>query len=439
MKASLKSNELITKLKTKKAKIAVVGLGYVGLPLVCEFADRGFTAKGIDVDTQKILAIREGRSYIGDIEKHWLLKLVKSGKLSADNHFDFLAEADAIIICVPTPLNRAKDPDISFILAVTEEIKKRIRPGQLVVLESTTYPGTTEEVILPALQQSGLVCGRDFFLCFSPERVDPGNPHFKTRDIPKVVGGVTPFCTEVGKTLYSQVIKEVFTVSSSRTAEMTKLLENTFRIVNIGLINELARAADSLGVNIWEAVEAASTKPFGFMPFYPGPGIGGHCIGIDPLYLSWKARLHGEELHFIELARRMNAEMPRYVVTQAVYALNQKLGKAISRSKILLLGMSYKKDVSDIRESPSLDILHELKKLGAKVNYHDPHVPDFSEGGHRMKSTALTKAVLRGHDLVILTTNHTAFNKDMIAKNSRLIFDTRNFFKGMKLDNIVRL
>lgn len=439
MKATAKGSGLIKKIQLKKAKIAVIGLGYVGLPLVCEFADRGFTAKGIDVDTQKILAVRQGRSYIGDIETSWLKKLVKNGKLSADNHFDFLSEADAIIICVPTPLNRAKDPDISFILSVTEEIKKRIRPGQLVVLESTTYPGTTEEVILPALQQSGLVCGRDFFLCFSPERVDPGNPQYKTRDIPKVVGGVTPACTQVGKELYAQIIKQVFTVSTSRTAEMTKLLENTFRIVNIGLINELARAADSLGVNIWEAVEAASTKPFGFMPFYPGPGIGGHCIGIDPLYLSWKARLHGEELHFIELARRMNAEMPRYVVTQAVYALNQKLGKAISRSKILILGMSYKRDVSDIRESPSLDILHELKKLGAAVNYHDPHVPEFSEGGHSMKSMALTDALLRGHDLVILTTNHTVFDKKRIVKHSRLIFDTRNFFKGVQSNNIVRL
>ncbi|MBP9864951.1 MAG: nucleotide sugar dehydrogenase [Candidatus Omnitrophica bacterium] len=439
MKPLSSQKKLIAKLKSRKAKVAVVGLGYVGLPLVCEFASHGFTAKGIDVDTQKILAIREGRSYIGDIESEWLKKLVKGGKLSADNHFDFIEEADAVIICVPTPLNRSKDPDISFILSVTDEIKKRIHPGQLVVLESTTYPGTTEEVILPALQQSGLVCGRDFFLCFSPERVDPGNPNFKTRDITKVVGGVTPDCTEVGKMLYSQVIKRVFTVSTSRTAEMTKLLENTFRIVNIGLINELARAADSLGVNIWEAVEAASTKPFGFMPFYPGPGIGGHCIGIDPLYLSWKARLHGEELHFIELARRMNAEMPKYVVTQAVYALNQKLGKAVSRSKILLLGMSYKKDVSDVRESPALDILHELKELGAEVNYHDPHVPEITEGGLRLKSLPLTDAVLAKQDLVVLTTNHTVFNRQRIVKKSRLIYDTRNFFQDIHSDNIVRL
>ncbi len=432
-------NALLRKIKSKKAKVAVVGLGYVGLPLVCEFAARGFSAVGIDVDPEKIRDIRKGKSYIGDVDSKGLARLVKSGKLSAESDFDVAAEADAVIICVPTPLNRSKDPDISYILAVTEQIEKRIRPGQLVVLESTTYPGTTEEVILPALVKSGLVCGRDFFLCFSPERVDPGNPHFKTRDIPKVVGGITPACTEVGKALYAQIIRQVFPVSTSRTAEMTKLLENTFRIVNIGLINELARAAESLGVNIWEAVEAAKTKPFGYMPFYPGPGIGGHCIGIDPLYLSWKARLHGEELHFIELARRMNAEMPHYVVTQAVYALNQKLGKAVSRSKILILGVSYKKDVSDVRESPALDILHELKELGAQVAYHDPHVPELSEGLVRMKSLPLTDAVLRRHDLVLLATNHTAFNRSRIVKKSRLIYDTRNFFQGIRSQKLVRL
>ncbi len=430
---------LLKKIKTRKAKIAIVGLGYVGLPLVCEFAAKGFSVTGLDVDREKVISIRKGKSYIADVSSPWLAKLVRSGNLKADTNFDFLSDADAIIICVPTPLNRSKDPDISFILAVTEQIERRIRPGQLVVLESTTYPGTTEEVILPALSKSGLSCGRDFFLCFSPERVDPGNPRFKTRDIPKVVGGITSGCTEVGRALYEQIICEVFPVSSSRTAEMTKLLENTFRIVNIGLINELARAADSLKVNIWEAVEAAKTKPFGYMPFYPGPGIGGHCIGIDPLYLSWKARQQGEELHFIELARRMNAEMPRYIVAQAVYALNQKLGKAVSRSRILILGVSYKKDVPDVRESPALDILQELKGLGARLSYHDPFVPKLVEGALTMKSAALTETFLKRQDLVILTTNHSSFNRQRIVKHSRLIYDTRNFFHGFSSKNIVRL
>lgn len=436
---SIHHKKLLQKIASKKANVAVVGLGYVGLPLVCEFASRGFFSTGLDVDQEKVTLVRKGQSYIGDIDSSWLKKLVRSGKLEAESDFDLLEKADAVLICVPTPLNRAKDPDISFILSVTAEIAKRLRPGQLVVLESTTYPGTTEEVVLPELAKSGLICGKDFFLCFSPERVDPGNPHFKTRDITKVVGGITAACTEAGKALYGQIIKQVFPVSTSRTAEMTKLLENTFRIVNIGLINELARAAESLGVNIWEAVEAAKTKPFGYMPFYPGPGIGGHCIGIDPLYLSWKARLHGEELHFIELARRMNAEMPRHVVTQAVYTLNQKLGKAVKGARILLMGVSYKKDVSDVRESPALDILHELLELGANVSYYDPHVPEISEGELHMKSSKLSDSLLRSQDLVMLITNHSIFDRSRIARKSRLIYDTRNFFQGIKADHIVRL
>ncbi len=430
---------LLLKINSGRAKVVVVGLGYVGLPLVNEFAAAGFQAVGLDTDRRKVERISKGQSYIDDVPSAAVRKWVRAGRLSAQTDFEVLSSADAIVICVPTPLNRSRDPDISFILSVTQEIEKRIRPGQLVVLESTTYPGTTEEVVLPALSKKGLVAGKDFFLCFSPERVDPGNPHFKTRDITKVVGGVTADCGEVGAALYGKIIKKVFRVSTARTAEMTKLLENTFRIVNIGLINELARAAESLNVNIWEAIDAAKTKPFGYMPFYPGPGIGGHCIGIDPLYLSWKARLHGSELHFIELAKRVNSEMPHYVVTQAGLALNQYSGKAVSRSRILILGVTYKKDVCDTRESPALDILQALQKLGARVDYHDPHELRLKVGGNILTSVPLTPASIKKYDLLILTTDHSAFDKTMIVRNSRLIYDTRNFFKGMNEKNIVRL
>ncbi len=428
------------KIKTRKAHIAIIGLGYVGLPLACEFAKKGFRVTGLDIDSKRVLSIQRGRSYIGDIPSKELAALVKKGKLAASSDYESLSDqVDVVIICVPTPLNRVKDPDISYIVDAAAEIQKRLHSAELVILESTTYPGTTDEVILPALEKSGLSVGKDFFLCFSPERIDPGNPLFKTHNIPKVVGGITPVCTELAGLLYGQITTQVVAVSSSRTAEMTKLLENTFRIVNIGLINELARAAESLQVNIWEAVDAAKTKPFGYMPFYPGPGIGGHCIGVDPIYLSWKARVHGTDLHFIELARRVNAEMPRYVVSKAVYALNRYLGKAISRSRVMLLGLAYKKDVSDTRESPALDILEELSQLGAKVSYHDPYVPRLQNQTLSLESTPLTAQNLKKQDLVILTTNHSKFDYKLIARTSRLIFDTRNVFKHVKQPNIVRL
>lgn len=430
---------LLKKIKSKKAHVAVIGLGYVGLPLACEFALRGFKVTGIDLSIEKVRLIHQGKSYIEDVPSKIVRQMVKAKRLAAKSDFQALEDVDAVIICVPTPLNRSKDPDISFVVAAAEEIRLRLKPGQLIILESTTYPGTTEEVIQPCLEKSGLRAGKDFFLCFSPERVDPGNPDFKTRDIPKVVGGITRFCTQAGKELYSKITPVVVPVSSSRTAEMAKLLENTFRIVNIGLVNELAQAAESLGVNIWEAIDAAKTKPFGFMAFYPGPGIGGHCIGIDPLYLSWKARLHGAELHFIDLARRVNAQMPEYVVSHAVYTLNQRQHKAVSRSKILLLGASYKKDVSDTRESPAIDILREFKHLGAQINYHDPYVPELKDSEFSLKSQPLTPAVLKKQDLVVLTTNHSLFDLKSIQKHSRLIFDTRNAFKGFEQKNIVRL
>lgn len=431
--------KLAQKLKNKKAKIAIIGLGYVGLPLAHAFAHKGFQVTCIDIDPKKIRSIEKGESYIADLPSSDLKAVVRKGLLKPVCGYEPLSEMDVAIVCVPTPLNRFKDPDISYIVSAAQAINDRFHRGQLVILESTTYPGTTEEVILPNLEKSGLKVGRDFFLCFSPERIDPGNPNFKTYNIPKVVGGVTPACTRLGALLYGNITPKVVTVSSSRTAEMAKLLENTFRIVNIGLINELARAAQNLKVNIWEAIDAAKSKPFGFMPFYPGPGIGGHCIGIDPIYLSWKARLHGSDLHFIDLARRQNSEMPHYVVSQAVYALNQYRHKAISRSKVLMLGITYKKNVSDTRESPALDILVNLKQLGAHIAYHDPYVPSIEHEGLSLKSQPLTAHILKKQDLVILATDHSKFNYPMIAKASRLVYDTRNALKAFKSPNIVRL
>lgn len=430
---------LALKISKSKAHIGIIGLGYVGLPLAAAFAGKGFQVTGIDRDPEKVQALQKGKSYIPDIPTSIIKRLVQSKKLHASTQTDVLSDTDVVIVCVPTPLNRVKDPDLSFIVSAADAICQNLHKGQLVILESTTYPGTTDEVILPSLEKSGMKVGRDFFLCFSPERIDPGNAHFQTNNIPKVVGGVTPACTRLGTALYSKITVAVHPVSSTRAAEMAKLLENTFRIVNIGLINELARAASSLKVNIWEVIEAAKTKPFGFMPFYPGPGIGGHCIGIDPIYLSWKARIQGHDLHFIELARRINSEMPHYVVSQAVYALNQYAHKAISRSKVLVLGVSYKKNVPDTRESPSLDILHELKKLGAAVSFHDPFVAELDHQGNRYKSISLTKANLAQQDLVILATDHTKLPYRFIVQHAPLIYDTRNALKNFSHPHIVRL
>jgi UDP-N-acetyl-D-glucosamine dehydrogenase len=434
------AKKLFSDIQAKKAKIAILGLGYVGLPLAMAFVKKGFHLTGIDLDRERTGKLRRGQSYIEDVPAREIRQALEGGRLEASENCELLAEADVIIICVPTPLNRVKDPDLSFIISATEAIRAHLRAGQLVILESTTYPGTTEEVVLPVLGRSGLRVGQDFFLCFSPERIDPGNKKFPLQKITKVVGGITPTCTRLGAALYGKVMQEVVTVSSARTAEMAKLLENTFRIVNIGLVNELAQVADALGVNIWEAIDAASTKPFGFMPFYPGPGIGGHCIGIDPVYLSWKARMHGADIHFIELARRINAEMPRFIAERAVVALNSRAHKAVSKSKILILGVSYKRDVSDTRESPAFEIMERLENLGAKVSYHDPYVPVVKNETHGMRSVRLTRQNLQKMDLVIITTDHSGVDYGRVAKYAPLIFDTRNIqHASFKSSKIVRL
>lgn len=437
---NLTFKQLAKKISTRRAKIAVIGLGYVGLPLVVAFVKKGFSVLGVDLNESRVGTLRRGKSYIEDIPAEDIRQGLRQGRLSVASDAELLGSVDAVIICVPTPLNRVKDPDLSFILSATESVGKHLKKGQLIILESTTYPGTTEEIVLPALERSGMKVGRDFFLCFSPERIDPGNKKFPLVKITKVVGGITPRCTEMGLKLYGSVMDRVIPVSSARTAEMAKLLENTFRIVNIGLVNELAQVADKLGVNIWEAVQAASTKPFGYMPFYPGPGIGGHCIGVDPLYLSWKARMQGVDLHFIELARRINAQMPRFVVERAAQILNAHAKKAVSGSKILILGVAYKRDVSDTRESPAFEIIHELRHLGAQVAYHDPHVPGVKNEEFELRSEPLTRANLRSKDLVIVTTDHSRLNYRLVAREARLVFDTRNIsHPAFRSEKVVRL
>jgi len=418
------------KIRKKKAKIAVIGLGYVGLPLAIEFAKKGFSAIGIDVDARKVKEINLGRSYILDIKEEDMRPLVKKGLLKATDDYSKLKDADAIIICVPTPLRKTKDPDMSFIVSASEAIAKNLRKGQVIVLESTTYPGTTEEVILPMLEAAGLKVGKDFSLGFSPERIDPGNPTYMTNNIPKVVSGQTKACVDNIKLLYSQIVGKVMPVSSVKVAEMVKLLENTFRAVNIGLVNEIALMCDDLKIDVWEVIEAAKSKPFGFMPFYPGPGLGGHCIPIDPIYLSWKARVHGFEARFIDLASRINSDMPDYVADRVARALN-RAGKAVRGSRILIIGIAYKRDVTDTRESPAFEVFHKLKERGALIAYHDPFVPAVTLNGRASKSVNLTASVLRGKDCVLILTDHSNIDYQLIARNSRFIFDTRNALRNI--------
>jgi UDP-N-acetyl-D-glucosamine dehydrogenase len=430
--------ELLDKIRSRKARTGVIGLGYVGLPLAIEFAHAGFRAVGIDVDQRKVDAVNAGKSYIVDTADEEIASLVATGRLMATNDFTVLADCDTINICVPTPLRKTKDPDMTFILAAVAEIKKYIRPGQLVILESTTYPGTTDELVLPALEEAGMKVGQDFFLAFSPERIDPGNKQYQTRNIPKVVGGVTAQCTQVAKALYEQSIDTVVPVSSTRVAEMVKLLENTFRSVNIGLVNELALMSAKLDINVWEVIDAAATKPFGFMPFYPGPGLGGHCIPIDPFYLGWKAKMNGFEPRFIELAGQINESMPKFVVDKVTDALNND-GKAVRNSRIHVLGVAYKRDVNDVRESPALHVIKMLIDKGAKVSYSDPFAPSIREEGMELNEVPVRQALEAGTDCVVLLTDHTAFNYPEIVHLAPVIVDTRNALRDFIGGNIIRL
>jgi UDP-N-acetyl-D-glucosamine dehydrogenase len=421
------------KLSARTARVGVVGLGYVGLPLAVEFARAGFDTTGIDLDRRKIEAVCQGTSYIPDVATAEVARLVADGTLHATTDFACVAELDTINICVPTPLRKTKDPDMSYIVSAVDEIAKHLHPGTLVILESTTYPGTTEELVQPMLEASGLTAGVDFFLAFSPERVDPGNPTFNTHNVPKVVGGVGAASTELASMLYGAAIETIVPVSSPQTAEMVKLLENTFRMVNIGLVNEIALMCDRLGLDVWEVVKAAATKPFGFMPFYPGPGLGGHCIPIDPFYLSWKAKQNGFDPRFIELAGQVNGGMPHFVVDKITDALNRH-AKAVNGSTVLILGIAYKRDIDDMRESPSLDVMALLHQKGAKVRYADPYVPALAArawlGGFDMQTEALTPAAIAGADCVAILTEHRTVDYDMVLNSARLIVDTRNAIAG---------
>lgn len=430
------------KIRTKTIRAGIIGLGYVGLPLAVEFAKEGVQVYGIDIDSRKVASIQKGISYIQDVPSDTVKNLLTNKTLQATADFSIIRELDTINICVPTPLGKSKDPDISYIVAATEEIVRYLHEGMLIILESTTYPGTTEEVILPMLEKSGLKVGKDFYLAFSPERVDPGNATYNTRNIPKVVGGVTSKCTELAKAFYQIAIDQVNTVSSPRSAEMVKLLENTFRSVNIGLVNELCQMSEKLGVNVWEIIDAAATKPFGFMPFYPGPGLGGHCIPVDPHYLAWKARIHGFNPRFIDLAGEVNSSMPEFVVRKAQAILNE-YKKALKGSKILILGIAYKKNVSDYRESPALEIIELLEKNGAHVSYTDPFVSQFDLHGKTYQSLSLetpnSKLETRNFDLAILVTDHDQFDRQALLKQFSLILDTRNAFKGVVSEKIIRI
>jgi UDP-N-acetyl-D-glucosamine dehydrogenase len=421
----------------RTAKVGVIGLGYVGLPLAVEFAKAGFDVTGIDVQPAKVDRLMAGRSYVKDVPDSALAPLVEKGKLRATSDFSVIADLDTVDICVPTPLRKTKDPDMSFVVSATDEIAKYIHPGLLVMLESTTYPGTTDELLLPKLQESGLQAGQDFFLCFSPERVDPGNPKYQTVNIPKVVGGITPQCTEMGALFYKQALETVVPVSSTRVAEMVKLLENTFRMINIGLANEMALMCNRMGIDVWEMIEAAATKPFGFMPFYPGPGLGGHCIPIDPFYLSWKSKEAGIEARFIELAGYINGQMPEHVVGRIQDALNNA-SKPVRGSRVHILGVAYKRDIDDVRESPALDIIHLLGRLGAVISYSDPYVPQLSTEGITLTAEPVFPAVEEA-DCVVIVTDHKNVDYASVVERSRLIFDARNALKGISSPKIIKL
>jgi len=431
------AQKLKQKLESHTAEVGVIGLGYVGLPLAVEFARAGFHVTGIDVLEHKVEQLNRGVSYVQDVPTEVLAPLVASGKLTATTDFSVLETLDTVNIAVPTPLRKTKDPDMSYVVAASQQVAKYAHPGLLVILESTTYPGTTSELVLPMIEREGLKVGQEFFLCFSPERVDPGNPKFQTLNIPKVVGGTTPACTELAAMFYRQALETVVPVSSTEVAEMVKLLENTFRMINIGLVNELAMMCDRMGINVWEVIEAAATKPFGFMPFYPGPGLGGHCIPIDPFYLSWKTKQAGIEARFIDLAGYINGQMPHFAVDKVQNALNDH-SKPLKGSKVHVLGVAYKRDIDDVRESPALDIIHLLKQRGATVTYSDSYVPKLHGDGLNMESQdALTSAAAA--DCVMVVTDHSDVDYAKLLEVSKLIVDTRNAFKKFQSEKIVRL
>ena len=432
------TKDLEQKIKAGEAHAAVVGLGYVGLPLAVEFAHSGLTVTGLDVSTRKVDEINAGRSYILDVPTERVAELVKANKLSATSDFASVAKVDTINICVPTPLRKTREPDLSFVIDAIDSLIPHMRPGQLLILESTTYPGTTDEVVLPKLRAAGLEPGRDVEVAFSPERTDPGNKLFDTKSIPKVVGGCTPVANAAARALYGRCIDNVVMVSSPRVAEMVKLLENTFRSVNIALANEMAMMCDHLGIDVWEVIEAAATKPFGFMPFYPGPGLGGHCIPVDPLYLTWKARAEGFEPRFIELAGQINAQKPEFVAQKVMDALNDRR-KSLRGSRILALGVAYKRDVDDVRESPALDVMSLLLDKGAEITFSDPFVSEVELRGRKLTSVDASAKNVGEADAVLLLTDHTAFDRPGIAKNASLLIDTRNAFKGIAGDHILRV
>jgi len=431
--------KLHDKILDRKAQVAIIGMGYVGLPMAVEIARVGFRVFGVDVDEERVASINRGDSYIDDIASEAMIPLVAGGYLSATGDFARLQEADIILICVPTPINRSKDPDLSFVIAATDQVARYQRPQQLVVLESTTYPGTTVEMLQPRLEASGLVAGQDFYLAFSPERIDPGNKKYKPADIPKVVGGVTEACTKVTAAFYGQFIHKVIQVSSPTAAEMVKIYENIFRNINIAFVNELAMLCDRMGLDVWEIIDAASTKPYGFMPFYPGPGLGGHCIPVDPHYLAWKAKHYDFHVKFIELAASINDNMPYHVCAKVASVLN-RLRKSINGSRIVVMGVTYKKDIADLRESPALRILEILREQGGDVCYNDPYIPEVVlEDGTLLESMPLNDSLLDEADCVLIVTDHSCYPYEHIARRARAVVDTRNAMKHLHYDHVVRL
>ncbi len=425
MSRAAPATELLAKARERSAVFGILGLGYVGLPLAMECVRAGYRVLGFDVKREVVEGLAAGRSHVQDVAAADVARAVREGRFEPTTDLARLGEPDAVSICVPTPLSKTKDPDVSYVLAATESVKRTLRRGQLVVLESTTYPGTTRELLLPAFQSTGLAVGEDFFLAFSPERVDPGNRTWGTRNTPKVVGGITPTCLEVTLALYAPVIERLVPVSSTEAAELVKILENTFRSVNIGLVNEMAIVCDKLGVDVWDVIEAAATKPFGFMKFTPGPGLGGHCIPIDPHYLAWKMRSLNYKTRFIEIAGEVNAEMPEFWVGKVMDRLNERT-KAIRGSRVLVLGVAYKKDIADVRESPALDVIRLLERRGAEVSYHDPHVARLREDGVELASVPLTAATLAAADCVVIVTDHSNVDYALVARHAPLVVDTRH-------------